>query len=51
MDIIFVLDPKPLITAGVDPEMVEGWSYALMPVFENGKTGQTQKFIKSFDLK
>ncbi len=36
-DIVFVLNPEPLTAAGVDPEKVEGWVYAQVPVEEGGK--------------
>lgn len=50
-DIVFVLNPEPLIAAGVDPEKVEGWVYAQVTVDENGKPIQVWKFLKPFDLK
>lgn len=49
-DIVFVLDPGPLIEAGVDPEAVEGWVYAKVPVEMNGKSSEVYKFLKPFDL-
>ena len=49
-DIVFVLNPDPLIAAGVDPENVEGWAYAQVPIEENGKTTQVWKLLKPFDL-
>jgi hypothetical protein len=49
-DIVFVLNPEPLIAAGVVPENVEGWVYAQVPVEENGKTEDVWKFLKPFDL-
>ncbi|WP_037585904.1 hypothetical protein [Stenoxybacter acetivorans] len=50
-DIVFVLNPEPLIAAGVDPEKVEGWAYAQVPIEENGKTEQVWKLLKPFNLK
>jgi len=50
-DIVFALDPAPFIAAGVDPERVEGWDYAQVPVMRDGKTVQVWKFLKTFDLK
>jgi hypothetical protein len=50
-DIVFVLNPEPIIAAGVDPEKVEGWVYAQVPIEENGKTEQVWKFLKPFNLK
>ena len=49
-DIVFVLNPEPLIAAGVDPEKVKDWAYAQVSVDENGKTEQVWKLLKSFDL-
>ena len=50
-DIVFVLNPEPLIAAGVDPEKVEGWVYAQVPIEENGKTEQVWKLLKPFNIK
>lgn len=50
-DIVFVLNPEPLIAAGVDPQKVEGWVYAQVAVEENGQTVEVYKFLKPFDLK
>lgn len=50
-DIVFVLNPEPLLAAGVDPEQVEGWAYATVPVEENGKNVDVYKFLKPFNLK
>jgi len=49
-DIVFVLNPQPLINAGVDPEKVEGWVYTQVPIEENGKTTQVWKFLKPFNI-
>ena len=49
-DIVFALNPEPLIAAGVEPENVDGWTYALVPVMRDGKETQVYKFLKSFDL-
>ena len=50
-DIVFVLNPEPLIAAGVDPEKVEGWIYTQVSIEENGKTEQVWKLLKPFNLK
>ncbi|QIB70745.1 hypothetical protein Ami103574_10225 [Aminipila butyrica] len=50
-DIVFVLNPEPLLAAGVDPEKVQGWKYAQVEVEEDGKPVQVWKFLKPFDLK
>ena len=49
-DIVFVLDPQPLIAAGVNPESVEGWLFAKVPVMSGGKKVEVDKFLKPFDL-
>jgi hypothetical protein len=49
-DIVFVLNPEPLIAAGVDPAKVAGWVYAQVSVDENGKTIDVYKFLKPFDI-
>jgi hypothetical protein len=50
-DIVFVMNPEPLIAAGVDPAKVQGWVYTQVPVEENGKTTLVYKFLKPFNLK
>ena len=50
-DIVFVLNPEPLIAAGVDPAKVEGWAYAQVEAEEDGKTSRVYKFLKPFNLK
>ncbi len=49
-DIVFVLNPEPLIAAGVDPAKVEGWVYTQVSIEENGKPTQVWKFLKPYDL-
>jgi len=47
-DIVFILNPRHLIEAGVDPKKVEGWAYAEVEV----KMGMMEhKFLKPYDLK
>ena len=51
-DVVFVLNPEPFINAGVDPDAVEGWLFASVPVMdEEGKEMQMDKILKVFDLK
>jgi len=50
-DIVFVLDPEPLIAAGVDPNNVEGWVFAKVTVDIDGKPAEVDKLLKPFDLK
>jgi hypothetical protein len=49
-DMVFVLNPEPLVEAGVDPQAVEGWAYAKVKVHVEGKTAEVDKFLKPFDL-
>ena len=51
-DIVFVLDPKVFIDAGVDPSKVEGWTYAKVPLEDSkGRKFEAEKFLKPFNLK
>jgi hypothetical protein len=51
-DIVFVLDPKIFIEAGVDPAKVEGWAFAKVPLEDaRGRKYEGDKFLKPFDLK
>lgn len=50
-DIVFVLNPEPLIAAGVDPEQVKGWVYTAVSVEIDGKATDVYKFLKPFNLK
>ncbi|MDR0720334.1 MAG: hypothetical protein LBF78_11925 [Treponema sp.] len=50
-DIVFVLDPAPLIAAGADPARIAGWTFTKVTVDdENGKAVQVDKVLKPFDL-
>lgn len=49
-DIVYVLNPEPLIAAGADPEKVEGWTYAPVNVGMGSKPTQVYKFLKPFNL-
>ena len=50
-DIVFVLNPEPLLNAGVDPKKVKGWVYATVETMdENGKAIKVDKFLKPFDV-
>lgn len=50
-DIVFVLDPKPLIAAGVDPDAVDGWVFEKVMMHVDGKVTEVDKLLKPFDLK
>ncbi|MDR1563450.1 MAG: hypothetical protein LBS74_00635 [Oscillospiraceae bacterium] len=49
-DIVFALNPEPLIAAGLKPENVEGWAYAQVPVEIDGKMTEVWKLLKIVDL-
>ncbi|MDR1315380.1 MAG: hypothetical protein LBK13_00790 [Spirochaetales bacterium] len=50
-DMVFVLDPEPLLKAGVDPARIEGWLFTKVTVDdENGKPIQVDKILKPFNL-
>ncbi len=49
-DIVFALNPEPLIAAGVNPESVEGWVYSQVEMHEHGKSLKVWKLLKPFDL-
>ncbi len=50
-DIVYILDPKPFLAAGVDPQKVEGWVFGkVMTMDEKGKEIEVEKFLKPFDL-
>ena len=51
-DIVFVLDPKVFLDAGVDPDKVEGWTFTKVPMMtDRGRRFEVDKFLKGFDLK
>lgn len=50
-DIVFVLNPQPLIDAGVDPAAVTGWAFAEVEVKDDqGKAELVDKFLKPYNL-
>ncbi|MZQ99135.1 MAG: hypothetical protein GT601_15830, partial [Acidaminobacter sp.] len=51
-DLVFVLNPEPLIQAGVDPAKLETWVFGEVEVMdEAGKAVMVEKFLMvySFD--
>jgi hypothetical protein len=51
-DLVFVLDPKIFIDAGVNPAEVKGWVYEKVPLEDaRGRQYEAEKFLKPFDLK
>lgn len=50
-DIVFVVDPEIFIKAGVNPDEVEGWTYASVKMKDaSGKPIEAMKFLKPFDI-
>lgn len=49
-DVVFVLNPEPFTAAGVDPNRVEGWTFAKVSVTINGKATEVDKLLKPFNL-
>ena len=50
-DMVFVLNPEPLIAAGVDPAKITGWVFTKIPVRDkSGKTVDVDKFVKPYNL-
>ncbi len=51
-DMAFILNPQPLIEAGVNTEKLKEWAFTKMPVTDkDGKPSQVDVFIKSFNIK
>jgi hypothetical protein len=51
-DIVFVVDPKIFIDAGVDPSKVEGWVYDKVPLEDSrGRKFTAEKFLRPFNLR
>lgn len=50
-DVMFVLNPEPLIKAGVNIEKVEGWDYSSLSDYIKSKDSDSKKFIKAFNIK
>lgn len=52
LDIVFVLEPKPFIDAGLDPTKIASWKYAQVEIKnEQGKEVLVYKFLKPYNLK
>lgn len=50
-DLIFVLEPAPLIAAGLNPAKVAGWTFAKVETADsNGKVQLVDKLLKAFNL-
>lgn len=50
-DIVFVLDPKPLIDGGVDPAKVKEWVFAQVEIKnDQGNKELVDKFLKPYNL-
>ena len=48
--IIFLLDPEPLLAAGVDPGLVNGWNYVQTSIAVKNEVEQLWRFQKKVDL-
>jgi hypothetical protein len=50
-DLVFVLNPEPLIQAGVDPARITGWVFAKVPVKDaKGQSVEVDKFLRPYNL-
>jgi len=47
--LVFMLDPEPFLKAGVQPDAVEGWTYAQITLHMGGRPKQLWKFVKPVD--
>jgi hypothetical protein len=51
-DMVFALDPGPLLAAGVEPAAVRGWLFAKVEVMDSaGAKTQVDKFLKPYELR
>lgn len=51
-DMVFVLNPKPFIDAGVTPEKVQGWVFTQVEIVnDQGAKEMVDKFLKPYDFK
>ncbi|HWQ78143.1 MAG TPA: hypothetical protein VN381_04965 [Anaerovoracaceae bacterium] len=51
-DLIYILNPEPLIDAGVDTSKIKEWVFPKIPVTDkDGKQIQVEVFIKAFNIK
>jgi len=51
-DMVFVLNPEPLLAAGVDPARMRGWVFAKVEVKDSaGAMVQVDKFLKPYELR
>jgi hypothetical protein len=51
-DLVFVLNPKPFIKAGVNPAQLKEWIFAKVPVKDkSGRPIEVEKFLKPFNVK
>jgi rhodanese-related sulfurtransferase len=50
-DVVYVLHPDPLVSAGLDPEAVDGWVYAQIETMDAyGAKISAYKLLKPFDI-
>ncbi len=51
-DLVFIINPKPLIDAGVDTNKIKEWTFAKLPIMDrDGKPVLYDKFLKAFNVK
>ncbi|HOX48048.1 MAG TPA: hypothetical protein P5165_01820 [Spirochaetia bacterium] len=51
-DLVFVLEPGPLVAAGLDPAKVEGWVFAKVETMDaKGKKLLVDKLLRPFELR
>lgn len=51
-DLVFALNPKPFVDAGLDTSKIKEWIYTKIPVTDKyGKQEKLDKFVKAFDIK
>jgi len=50
-DIVWVLDPTPLVSAGLNPDSIESWTYTKVPVMDkDGRKLEVEKFLRAYNL-
>jgi hypothetical protein len=50
LDLVFVLNPDPLVAAGLDPTTVEGWAYAPVLAMGGGRPVEVMRLLRPYDI-